>query len=46
MFEFIKTMFIVLLTSLVQASIYTKCVSLNNEKCMTQPILINLYPNE
>ena len=25
---------------------HTKCVSLSNQKCMTQPTLINLNPNE
>ena len=35
-----------LLISIVNASSYTKCVSLSNQNCMTQPILINLHPNE
>ena len=26
--------------------IYAKCISLNNQKCQIQPILINLHPNE
>ena len=34
MFEFIKNMYIGLLTSL------------NNQQCMTQPALTNLHPNE
>ena len=38
--------FIRLLTSLVHGSTHTKCVSLSNQKCMTQPTLINLHPNE
>ena len=46
MFGIIKKMFIVLLTSIVNASNHTKCVSLNNQKCMIQPTLINLHPNE
>ena len=46
MLGFIKRMFIGLLTSLVNASNYTKCVSLNNQQCMIQPVFINLYPNE
>ena len=25
---------------------HTKCISLSNQKCMIQPTLINLYPNE
>ena len=39
-------MFIVLLSSIVNASNSTKCVSLSNQKCMIQPTLINLHPNE
>ena len=43
---FIKKMFVKLLTGIVSASYYTKCVSLSNQKCMTQPAFINLHPNE
>ena len=39
-------MFIVLLTNIVHASNYTKCVSLSNQKCEIQATLINLHPNE
>ena len=39
-------MFIELLTSIVSASNHTKCVWLSNQKCMIQPILINLHCNE
>ena len=39
-------MFIVLLSSLVNASNHTKCVSLSNQKWKIQPTLINLHPNE
>ena len=39
-------MFIVLLSSIVNASNSTKSVSLSNQKCMIQPTLINLHPNE
>ena len=46
MFGIIKKMFIVLLTSIVNASNHTKCVLLNNQKCMTPPTLTNLHPNE
>ena len=46
MFGIIKKIFIVLLTSIVNASNHTKCVSLSNQKCMTQLTLINLRPNE
>ena len=46
MFGLIKKMFIGLLTGLVNASSYTRCVSLSNGKCEIQPTLINLHPNE
>ena len=46
MFELIKKMVIVLLSSIVNASNYTKCVSLSNQKCMIQPTLINWHTNE
>ena len=39
-------MFIKLLTNVVNASSHTKCVSLNNQQCMIQPILNNLQSNE
>ena len=42
----IKKMFIGLLTGLVNGSNHTKCVSLSNQKCITQPTLINLHPDE
>ena len=38
-------MFIGLLTSIVSAPNHTKLVLLSNQKCMTQPSPINLYPN-
>ena len=38
-FGLIKKIFIGLLTSLVDGSNRTKCVSLSNQKCMTQPTL-------
>ena len=43
---FFKKMFIGLLTNVFNASNPTKCVSFNNQQCMTQPSLINLHPNE
>ena len=46
MFEIIKKMFILLLTSIVNASNHTKCVSLSNQKYEIQPTLIYLHPNE
>ena len=39
-------MFFRLLASIVIVSSDTKCISLRNQKCMIQPALINLYPNE
>ena len=41
-----KKMFIVLLSNRVSGSNHTKCVPLSNQKCMTQPTLNNLHPNE
>ena len=46
MIRLIKKLFIGLLISIVNASNHTKCVSLSNQKCMTQPALINLDHNE
>ena len=46
MFGLIKKIFIGLLTDIVKASSHTKCVSLSNQKCMIQPTLVNLHPNE
>ena len=46
MFGLIKKIFIRLLAGIVSESNHTKCVSLSNQKCMTQPTLINLHPNE
>ena len=46
MFGIIKKMFIRLLTNIVNASNYTKCVSLSNQKCTRQPPFINLHSNE
>ena len=45
MFGLIKKIFIGLLTGIVSPSNHTKCVSISTQKCMTQPTLINLYPN-
>ena len=35
MFGFFKKMFVGLLTGVVNACNHTKCVSLNNQQCMT-----------
>ena len=45
MFGLIKKMFIGFLTGLVNVSNHTKSVSLTNQKCTTQPTIINLHPN-
>ena len=39
-------MFIVLSTSIFNVSNDTKCVLLSDQKCMTQPTLINYDPTE
>ena len=39
-------MFIGLLTGIVSATYHTKCVLLRNQKCPTQPTIINSHPNE
>ena len=39
-------MFYMLLTSIVNTSNHTKCISLSNQKCEVQPTLINLHPDE
>ena len=46
LFGIIWKMFLVLLSSIVNALNHTKCVSLSNWKCEIQPTLINLHPNE
>ena len=46
MFGLIKELFIGLLTELVIWSNHTKCVSLSNQKYMSQLTLISLHPNE
>ena len=46
MFGLIKKIFMKLLINIVNASNHTKCISLSNQKSMTQPTLIDLYPNE
>ena len=45
MFGLIKKMFIVLLSSTVNASNHTKSVSLSNQKCNIQPSLIHILMN-
>ena len=46
MFRINKKMFIVLLSNIVNGSTHTKCVLLSKQKCMIQPILNNIHPNE
>ena len=46
MFGLIKKIFIGLLTDIVNGFNHTKCISLSNQKRMTQLTLINLHLNE
>ena len=46
MLRLFKQVFIRLLTSIVNPSIHTKCVSLSNQKCKIQPTFIKLQPNK
>ena len=46
MLGLIRKIFVELLTGLINRSNHTKCVSLNTQKCMSQPTHINFYPNE
>ena len=41
-----KKLFAGLLTGLANGSNHTKCILLSNQKCIIQPNLINLHPNE
>ena len=38
--------YLLLSTSIESASNHTKWVLLSNQKCITQPTIINLHPNE
>ena len=46
MFRLIEKIFKELTISIINVSNHIKCVSLSNQKCMTQPAPINLHPNE
>ena len=46
MLGLIKKIFYGLLTDIVSVSNHIKCMTLTNQKGMTQPTLINLHPNE
>ena len=46
MFEIIWKIFILLLSSIVNASNHKKCVRLSNQKCETRLTHINLHPNQ
>ena len=46
MFRLIKKKFIAILIGLFNGSNHRKCVSLSNQKCIIQPTLMNLHPNE
>ena len=45
MIGIIRKMLIVLLSNIVSGSNHITCVSLSNQKYITQPTLINLHPN-
>ena len=46
MFGFIKKIFVVLLTSIVNTFNHTKRVFLSNQQCKTRVTVIHLHPNE
>ena len=46
MFGLIKYISMGLLINMINVSNNTKCVLVNNQKCMIQPTLINFHPNE
>ena len=46
MFELIKKIFIGLSTGIASASNHTKCMLSSNQKCMIEPALVNVHPNE
>ena len=46
MFGLIMKIFTGLLPSIANASNCIRCISISNHKCMTQPTLNNLHPNE
>ena len=46
MLGLINKILIGLLTGIVSLSSHKRYVSLSNQKCVTQPTLINLHPNE
>ena len=46
MFEIVKKIIIVVLSSIVNASNHTTCISLSNKKYGTEATLINLHPNK
>ena len=46
MLKLINRIFTALLISIINASNHSKCVLLSNQKCMAQPTLVNLHPEE
>ena len=46
MFRLIEEIFIGLLTALANGYNHIKCISLINQKCQSQPTLINFHPNK
>ena len=46
MFEIIQKVYMVLLISIVNASNHRKYLSFSNQKCLIQPTLVSVHPNE
>ena len=48
MFDFVKNIFMGLLTTncVVRAFSHAKCVSLSNQRYMSQPTIVSLHPNK
>ena len=46
MFEIIQKVYMVLLISIVNASNHRKSLSFSNSKCLIQPTLVSVHPNE
>ena len=45
-FEIIQKVYMVLLISIVNASNHRKSLSFSNQKCLIQPTLVSVHPNE
>ena len=46
MFEIIQKVYMVLLISIFNASNHRKSLSFSNQKCLIQPTLVSVHPNE